>query len=101
MGIVAKDIGDGQIMYWCDGCQQHHMVTTKHKNKNGAQWGFNGSFDKPTFKPSVNIHIQYGEVGKPDTRCHHFVREGNIQYLNDCTHDMKGQTVPLMDLEKI
>lgn len=99
--VVAEDIGNGEILYYCSGCEQHHAVTTKTKNKNGAQWGFNNNFTSPTFTPSVNIHIQYGEKDKPDTRCHHFVREGKIQYLNDCTHKLKGTTVSLEELETI
>lgn len=27
--------------------------------------------------------------------CHYFLRNGQIQYLGDCTHAMRGQTVPL------
>lgn len=29
--------------------------------------------------------------------CHSFVRNGKIEYLNDCTHELAGQTVELLD----
>ena len=29
------------------------------------------------------------------TRCHSFVRLGMIQFLSDCTHEFKNQTLPL------
>jgi hypothetical protein len=28
--------------------------------------------------------------------CHSFVREGQIQFLGDCTHAFAGQTVPMI-----
>jgi hypothetical protein len=30
-------------------------------------------------------------------RCHSLVTDGNIQFLDDCTHELKGKTVPLED----
>lgn len=30
--------------------------------------------------------------------CHSFVTNGKIQFLNDCTHDLKGQTIELPEL---
>ena len=30
--------------------------------------------------------------------CHSFVREGKIEFLGDCTHALKGQTVDLNDV---
>lgn len=32
-----------------------------------------------------------------DEVCHSFVRAGKIEFLGDCTHALKGQTVPLPD----
>jgi hypothetical protein len=32
------------------------------------------------------------------TRCHIFVRDGKIQFLNDCTHELAGKTVPMEPL---
>lgn len=34
---------------------------------------------------------------QPDHICHSFVRDGQIQYLGDCTHEYAGKTVDLPD----
>jgi hypothetical protein len=31
------------------------------------------------------------------TMCHSFVVDGRIEYLSDCTHEMAGMTVDLLD----
>ncbi|MCZ4340562.1 hypothetical protein O4H52_03015 [Sphingomonadaceae bacterium G21617-S1] len=31
----------------------------------------------------------------PPAVCHSFVRNGQIEFLSDCTHALAGQTVPL------
>jgi hypothetical protein len=31
--------------------------------------------------------------------CHSFVTDGRIQFLNDCTHSLAGQTVDLPDFD--
>jgi len=36
--------------------------------------------------------------GVSEYRCHSFVRDGRIEFLSDCTHALKGQTVDLPDL---
>ena len=30
--------------------------------------------------------------------CHTFIRAGQIEFLGDCTHALKGQTIPLPPL---
>ena len=34
------------------------------------------------------------------TYCHSFVTDGRIQYLDDCTHELRGQTIDLPDIKK-
>jgi hypothetical protein len=55
---------------------------------NGARWTFDGNSDKPTFSPSMNI------VG----RCHYLLKEGMLQFLGDCNHELAGKIVPLPEL---
>ena len=59
----------------------------------GPTWSWNGSYDTPTFFPSLLVNKDY-----PD-RCHSFVTNGNIQFLNDCHHELRGKTVALPDWE--
>jgi hypothetical protein len=110
-------LNDGMILFWCKGCKSYHGVYVD-KNK-PVHWEFNNDYDKPTFNPSVLVktgHYEDGHNGKcwcdyakehPDDDrlykcgiCHSFVRDGKIQYLNDCTHELAGQTVDLESAEE-
>lgn len=78
---------DGMVFFWCSGCKTYHgLYVDKTKPVN---WDFNGDYDKPTFRPSVLVTNPQG------LRCHSFVTDGNIQYLDDCSHNLKGQTIEL------
>lgn len=54
-------------------------------------WTWNGSTEAPTLRPSV---LTEGH----DFRCHSWINDGNTQFLDDCSHDMRGQTIPLLDI---
>jgi hypothetical protein len=42
---------------------------------------------------------QYGQAGDNfRVICHTFIKAGMIEFLGDCTHKLKGQTVPLPPL---
>lgn len=71
--------------FWCDGCKELHPFTCGNSNGRPT-WQFDGNLEKPTFHPSLLM------VG---AGCHLFLKEGIIEYLNDCTHHLKGQKVPL------
>ncbi len=97
---------DGYFIYWCEGCKKVHGVwTSKHSN---VRWHFNKNMEKPTFSPSL-LHKGFtydkdenGEVIQSSVRdmiCHVFITDGNIQYLNDCTHELAGQTVEMKHLK--
>lgn len=96
------------VWFWCAGCNTHHAINPKG-------WTWNGDSERPTFSPSVLVrctvlteeglamvdrheHPADGKYPSRDTVCHSFVRDGQIQYLGDCTHALAGQTVPLEDL---
>lgn len=55
-------------------------------------WTWNGSMDKPTFYPSLLCNQD-----DPASRCHSFVTDGKIEFLNDCHHGLRGQTVEIPD----
>lgn len=102
---------EGGWAFWCAGCEEYHGVTDG--------WAFNGNPDKPTFSPSIlvtgtrmtTLGEQQWQEGsrtgewpsKLDSEplvCHSFITDGKIEYLNDCTHKLKGQTIDLPDLPK-
>lgn len=80
----------GEVMIFCPGCKCGHVFSTKTKNACGGLWTWNGDRVKPTFSPSMLVN--QGEIHK---RCHSYVRDGNIQFLSDCFHELRGKTVPL------
>jgi hypothetical protein len=90
--------GDG-IAFWCPGCNEAHAIRTEGEGGqfNQAQWQWDGNVDAPTISPSILVRANFSpEDGGPDV-CHSFVRAGQIEFLGDCTHALKGQTVPLPD----
>jgi hypothetical protein len=95
------------IAIMCPGCNCKHIIATKEPQSNGAVWAFNGDMDKPTFSPSLLIrtgsHATPEYVDPPEcppTTCHSFITDGKIQFLGDCTHALKGQTVDLPDISE-
>lgn len=111
---VSHKPGDGHAdyMFICPGCKCGHGIWTTSVNGLGATWSFNGDMQRPTFSPSLLIRshqwtppvtaLNYDEYKanpwpqtKVETVCHSFVRGGMIEFLGDCTHELRGQTVPL------
>ncbi|MCS6763991.1 MAG: ammonia monooxygenase [Candidatus Protistobacter heckmanni] len=93
------------MLFWCPGCEQYHGVRVSSEAGHQPTWGWNGDIDKPTFTPSILIRydaVQDAWDGFEEWRtarvCHPFVMDGKIQFLEDCTHKLAGQTVELPDL---
>ena len=76
-------------------------VIRKGSRKGTGCWSWNGDTEKPTLKPS--ILTRGGIYDKDDNYvnhvCHCFVNDGIISFLDDCTHEFKGQQIPLLDVE--
>ncbi len=68
-------------------------------------WTWNGSVDLPTVKPSILTKGSRGHTDNDGNRtvidevCHSFVNDGKVQFLADCTHELAGQTVDLLDID--
>lgn len=101
---ILRSVEDGsggtRLSFRCPGCDDFHAVAVG--NGPGPRWGWNGDSERPTFSPSVLVtypaNPNAGEDFKEwrtERRCHSFVRDGQIQFLSDCTHPLAGQTVPL------
>lgn len=89
--------------YWCPGCKTGHEIAVENANYSGARWSFDGNFTSPTFSPSINYRVNTPDMQGYQSHlkssiCHHFVRDGKIQFLGDCTHELRGQTVDLPDI---
>lgn len=91
--------------YWeinCAACRWHSIPK---KGKSGANWTFNGNVHCPTFTPSVNELLNgpgpEHREGIPSRRCHYIVAAGKIKYCGDCTHALKGQTLPMIPFDPV
>jgi hypothetical protein len=97
---VLRTIGLGERLgFHCPACNQMHVVTVAPAPH---AWGFNGDYERPTFTPSVlvtwpaNVNaIEEFKEWRTERRCHSFVENGEIRFLDDCTHALAGKTVPL------
>lgn len=86
-------------------------VILRGKREGTGCWTWNGSTDAPTLRPSVLTHgthrmtdaeyeaIRSGvKITPRPYRCHSWINDGAAQFLDDCSHDMANQTVPLLDV---
>lgn len=94
--IENARIGEYDYVFDCPGCGYSHGIRVASPGYTGPVWTFNGDMNKPTINPSINHTMMSGTVLMH--RCHSFVRDGKIQYLSDCTHHLKGQTVELPEI---
>lgn len=98
----ANHAGLPDYLFYCPGCKCSHGVWTSRPNSTGAKWGFNGDLEKPTFSPSILITYEEIGGGLPKDRpavCHSFVRDGRIEFLGDCTHELAGQAVEMREVD--
>ena len=75
-------------------------VQIKGSRADTGNWTWNGDIEKPTLKPSILTQSGYfdGEKTIP-FRCHTFVNDGMVKFLNDCTHDNRGKDIELLDIK--
>jgi hypothetical protein len=92
---------DRGIAHWCPACHEAHVFYVFAPTSGGARWTWDGNVDAPTCAPSMRIttprFVEEGVVIEA-TCCHYFLQNGRLQFLSDCTHDLRGQTVDLPDL---
>jgi len=99
-------------------CRYIHCPACKAIHAIGMSWQYNGNPDSPTFSPSLLVtsghHDSQHRAGDPCWctfnvanpgecdfkcfRCHSFVTDGKIQFLDDCSHELAGQTVDLPEM---
>jgi len=94
--MAVLDKLKGGWAFSCPGCKDVHQIDER--------WSFNGNEEKPTFTPSLLVTYpanpdaseEFAEW-RQERRCHSFVTDGRIQFLEDSTHDLAGQTVELKE----
>jgi len=105
MPKIEEAEGKLNWIFFCPGCGNHHGISTTEPH---PCWTWNGSVDKPTFNPSLLVKqgpkcdpvTHLAIPGEPDRVCHSFIRDGQIQYLNDCTHELAGKTIDMEEVEE-
>lgn len=111
--MKVRPIDNGKLLiFTCPGCGENHCVTVAGDDVPHPCWTWNGSVDAPTLSPSIlcsgylsitdDEHDAYmaGAPLPPQKAyvCHSFVRDGRIEFLNDCTHPFAGQTLDLLEV---
>lgn len=96
------------ISLWCPGCQHEdpqepgrmvgglHMLPVTHTTKHPV-WEWNGDLVNVTLSPSILTRTTRGE-NREEFICHSFLRDGQWQFLGDCTHALANQTVAMVPL---
>ena len=104
-----------EYLFFCPGCKcAHRFFAGGPKVPHRPQWEFDGNMENPTISPSISVkgtvpitedehrRLMGGEKIKPKKFvCHSYVKDGMIQFLSDCTHELKNQTVALPDIDKV
>ena len=91
----------------CPACGHQHVFPVEKVEGYPVEhvWGWNGSMDSPTFTPSLMLRTGkyvpgYETKFEEGTICHSVVTDGKIAFCGDCTHEMAGQTVDLLDVSE-
>lgn len=85
---VEKSETEFELEFMCPGCKEIHTVNN--------HWPFNGNLEEPTLVDSVLV--KWGGLNK---QCHSIISGGFIQFMEDCTHELKGQVLELPQIEAI
>jgi len=88
--VESHEQGVRYYSFHCPGCGRAHMIRV-------PGWTFNGDYEKPTITDSILVNDDLSKAPPGVFRCHSHVTNGRIQFLGDCTHPLKGQTVDLPD----
>lgn len=83
--LVKITNSDNLYLFWCPGCKCCHQIDTE-------RWIWDGDDELPTVSPSILI--------KTPVRCHLFIRDGKLQFLSDCEHEYRSQTIPMVPVDQ-
>lgn len=94
MPVITRQCGlEGSYVdrwvFECPGCGCLHFFNDR--------WQFNGDYEYPTVTPSILLTI-YDIREDKQTRCHLYITNGMLVFLNDCTHELAGKTVPMTEI---
>lgn len=86
-----------RVTIGCPGCGGAHTINVPgpdgERPPNMPCWEWNENPDRLTVTPSILSRGTYTTPGGTEERvCHSFFTDGQWHYLDDCTHDLAGQT---------
>lgn len=70
-------------------------VQTKGARAGTGNWTWNGSVEKPTLRPSILSDFRPNDPLVD----HLWITDGKAQFLSDCSHELAGQTLDLLEAE--
>lgn len=105
-------VGENNLIFFCPGCGHRHSIPVSTNVMTKETWLWNGKYLTPTIAPSIKVEgtvplsdaeyysVMAGEITEPKPfLCHSLIKKGDIQFYDDCTHKLAGQTVPLPHLD--
>lgn len=79
-----------------------HLPVILRGTRDGTNcWSWNGDTENPTLRPSVltrGVDSREGESYGREYACHTWVSNGHAQFLDDCTHELRGQTASMLEV---
>jgi len=97
--IYSVENQPGMFGFYCPGCKMDHGFTIAHPDMDHKiKWVWNGSFDAPTVRDSIRVVYPWGDP-PVQMLCHLYLDDGFIRFLDDCTHGLKGQIIPMNEVE--
>ncbi len=75
-------------IFECPGCECMHFFRVKGER---PLWNWNGDLVEPTVSPSIVVTVEL-------SRCHFFIKKGQLEFLEDCTHEFAGKTVAMTEV---
>lgn len=101
-----KDGAFASILFFCPGCKRIHSAYTQDSPAKwtGPRWTFNHDLERPVLSPSFATRYHREGIDSPGVTggmCHAYVgvngaTPGSITFLSDSTHELTGQTVPMV-----
>ena len=82
---------------FCPACDFEHSFSVDlvgHGHHGDRLWTFNGDYQRPTFHPSMFSNRDHWAY-EHHPSCHSWLTDGHWHYLNDCSHALAGQVVPV------
>ncbi len=74
----------------------HIPVQQRGTREGTGNWTWNGDTENPTLRPSIlNDFRKHDPEGMVN---HVWITDGNVIFLSDCTHELAGQTLPLLEV---